>query len=146
MSRNYSRKGQPLGSDLALIWDSENSDWRLATLDSVVALYQGNVVFEKDVQHSTPVATPFTVGVNDNSNDTHLLLQTASVEGTIVFPPKTSLRDKQVLLITSLNAIPTLTLDKNGATDISGDVTSIDAGGFLTYKYDTAGDTWHRVG
>ena len=148
MSRNYSRKDEPTTSDLALIWDSANSDWRLATLKDVVDLYQteNNVLLEKDSQYSTPTANPFSVGVTSNNRDTHFFLQTGSTEGTIVFPLNTGLRDKQELLITSLNEVVTLTLDKNGASAIIGAVTTIPAEGYVKYKYDLVGDAWYRVG
>lgn len=39
MGRKYSRKPDPKLSDLPLIWDSENSDWRLTTLQAIKSLF-----------------------------------------------------------------------------------------------------------
>jgi hypothetical protein len=35
MGRRYSRKDTPVSSDLPLLWDSENADWRLSTLSDI---------------------------------------------------------------------------------------------------------------
>ena len=40
MSRRYSRKLSPALSDLALIWDNDNQDWKLAPLSGVEALIE----------------------------------------------------------------------------------------------------------
>lgn len=148
MSRSYPRKATPTTSDLCMIWDSANSQWALATTASVADLYasENTPLLEPNTQYSSPTADPFSVAVTSNDEDTHFILQTGSVEGTVVFPLNTGLRDKQKLIISSINAIPTLTLDTNGASGIYGEITSIDAGGYVTYKYDLVNDAWFIVG
>lgn len=39
MGRNYSRKENPTLSDLPLIWDNANSDWRLTTIAAILDLF-----------------------------------------------------------------------------------------------------------
>jgi hypothetical protein len=61
MGRNYSRKLSPNTADLPLIWDSENSDWRLASLASIVNLLKESVDYAPD-----PVIQPEATFVSED--------------------------------------------------------------------------------
>jgi hypothetical protein len=64
MGRNYSRKSDPKLSDLAMIWDAENSDWRLTTLSDIKTLF--NLVATDTVQVITAIWT-FIAGISFTS-------------------------------------------------------------------------------
>ena len=149
MSKNYSRISDPQLNDLSMLWDSSNSDWRLATFTDIFALYNAsftNVVLEADSQNSAPV-TGATVVVNDNNNDTHLILTPAGTLSTltITLPAVANLRDKQTFLSTSTQVVTTLTVGGNGTT-INGAPTAFTAGGYFKLKYDLTLGTWNRIG
>jgi len=149
MGRNYSRKNDPQMSDLDLIWDAENSDWRLTPLNDIFTLFCSSfttMLLEPDTQYYSPTAGS-SVAVNVNDNDTHLILTPAGTlaTGTITLPVPSNLRDKQKLIVTSTQEITALTIDENGAS-ISGAPTTLAAGGFFTLKYDLVLSTWYRIG
>ncbi|MGB3465681.1 MAG: hypothetical protein WBA74_10435 [Cyclobacteriaceae bacterium] len=154
MSRKYPRKDDPKLNDLNMLWDEANSYWTLTSFSNMLALYQANLVFpdagkaEADTQYSSPTITGFSVQVNDNNKDTHLILQLslALAAGTIVFPLNTNLRDKQIITINTTNQITALTLDKNGASGLYGDISSMGADDYVSYKYDIITNAWFRIG
>lgn len=151
MARNYSRKESPAASDLSLIWDNTNSDWKLAPFSGIATLIEGlltklsTALQEKVSQYVTPV-TGFTLTLTGTA-DLHLILTPAGTlaSGTVTLPISTSLRDKQQVLVTTSQAITSFTLGPNGAT-VVGAPTTLTAGGFFTMKYDAQNHTWYRVG
>jgi len=60
MNNKYSRIDTPSLSDLAVIWDESNSDWRLTAYTNILALLQAGIVFpaagkpEAESQYSSP--------------------------------------------------------------------------------------------
>jgi len=151
MSRNYSRKSSPVLADLAFIWDSENSDWRLTTLSNLKTLFADSTtgtVLEPDSQYAAPAATGFNIVISVNDNDTHLMLTPAATyaAGTITLPAPGNLRDKQLLIVNCTQQVTSLTVDGNGASAVNGGPTSLGADDFFTLKYDLTLDTWNRVG
>jgi len=154
VGRNYSRKENPTVSDLALIWDSANSDWRLATLNDVKDLFEANadviLVVEKVSQYSTPIAagTVVVTDGDDEDSDVHLMLTPAGTLATltVTLPLSTALRDKQEVLVSSSQIITALTVGANGASSIVGTPTAMTAGGFFKLKYDLITTTWYRIG
>lgn len=147
----YSRKQNPIGPDLILIWDSENSDWRLTSFNNTVSLYETILpslqnAMQKPVSQYLSPTVPFTLTLS-GSNDIHLILTPTVViaTGTIALPASTETADKQTVLISSSQEITALTIDGNGATLI-GAPTTIGIGGFFTMKYDVLSNVWNRVG
>jgi hypothetical protein len=153
-NRRYTTINDPQLSDKDLIWDVSNSDWRLTPFSDLLTLFQNNLVFpdagrpEPNTQYSSPSATGFSVQVNDNNEDTHLVLTPLSTfaAGTIVLPANTSVRDKQIAIINTTQQITSLTIDKNGAAGVTGVPASLGADDYLTFKYDTINDSWYRIG
>jgi len=151
MSRNYSRKSDPTLADLSMIWDSENSDWRLTTLSDILALFNTNTtstVSEPGTQYAAPALTGFDVAITVNDSDTHLILTPAATlaAGTITLPAIGSLRDKQLLIVNCTQQVTSLTIDGNGATAVNGAPTGLGADDFFTLKYDLAFTSWNRIG
>lgn len=150
MSRNYSRISDPQLSDLIQIWDASNSDWRLVTFSDAFALFQESyttMLLEPDSQNSAPV-TGADVAVNDNDNDTHLILTPAGTLATltITLPAKANLRDKQTVLVTSTQVLTALTVAANGVSAVNGAPAAMTANGYFKLKYDLTLDSWNRVG
>ena len=150
MARNYSRKDNPTSADQCLIWDSENSDWRLTTLSDVFSLFNEsflNVILEPDSQYAAPAVTGFDVQINANNRDTHLILTPASTlaEGTITLPTPANLRDKQLLICNCTQQVTALTIEGNGAAAVNGGPTALGADDFFTLKYDATLNTWNRI-
>jgi hypothetical protein len=153
MSRNYSRKSDPVFSDLALIWDSANSDWRLSTLQDIANLFATDesvdaTMKEPASQYAAPVASGSNVLVTDDNKDTHLILTPAATlaELTITLPSSGMARDKQRLLVNCTQQITSLTIATNGATAIYGVPSSLGADDFFTLKYDIVANSWYRIG
>lgn len=143
--RNYSRKDSPTLSDLPLIWDSANADWRLSTLQSILSLFQANDNSGRPVtQYSSPL-TGFSVEIADGAQDTHLILTPSGTlaTGTVVLPETPT--DRIVVLVTSTNEVTALTVD-GGAATLRGEPTTITANGYFRMKYDSISQTWYRVG
>ena len=132
-----------------MIWDNENSAWKVSSFSEVFALFNEsftNVVLEADSQNSAPVTgADITVGVNNN--DTHLILTPAGTLATltITLPDVSNLRDKQTLLVTSTQVITALTVTATGSS-VNGTPTAMTAGGYFTLKYDLTLGTWNRIG
>lgn len=149
MSRNYPRKNNPVLSDLCNLWDSENSNWVLSSLNVIKSLFinefDDSFVSEKSTQYSSP-ASGSTISLNNTTDNTHLILTpTASlVYLTVVLPD--SVRDKQEILITCTQNIDTFTIDGNGASSVNGAPTALEENAFFTLKYDLAVNAWYRVG
>lgn len=150
MGRNYSRKDVPSTSDLSLIWDSANSDWRLTPFSSVANLIGDSLqalktaVQEPATRYLTPVdGFTFTL---EGQEDLHLLITPAGplTLGTVVLPPSPELRDKQMVLVTTTQEITGVTVGGNGA-DVVGAPTTLLLGGFFTMKFDMQNNTWYRV-
>lgn len=147
---NKQSAATPQLSDLIAIWDSVNSDTRNTSLNRVFELFSEsftNAVLEADSQYSTPL-TGANVLVNDNNNDTHLIVVPAGTIAalTITLPAKVNIRDKQTLLVNCTQIVTALTVAANGASAVNGAPTAFTANGFFTLKYDLTLDTWSRVG
>lgn len=150
MSRNYSRISDPQLNDHVLIWDSSNSDWRLATFTDIFALFAEsylNVMSEPDSQYAAPAVTGFDILINSNDNDTHLILTPAATlaAGTITLPTPANLRDKQLLICSCTQQVTALTVAGNGASAVNGAPTGLGADDFFTLKYDKTLNTWNRI-
>ncbi len=149
MGRNYSRTDDPQLSDLSFIWDTSNSDWRLATFSDIFDLFKEsytNVVLEAGSQYASPT-TGTTVTVTVNDEDTHLILTPAATLSTLTIelPSAENLRDKQVFNSTCTQVVTTLTVDGNGTT-VNGAPTAFAANGYFTLKYDLTLGVWNRIG
>lgn len=104
---------------------------------------------EPDTQYAAPGATGFSVQIQDDDKDVHLILTPAAgyANGTIVLPLNTNCRDKQELTVNCTQTIGALAITANGATSVIGAPTAIAAANeFFKLKYDLATNNWYRVG
>jgi len=150
MARTYSKKDSPVATDLAVIWDSENSDYRLTTLNDIFTLFDTSFLYtmlEPDTQYSAPAVDGVDTQINSNNNDTHLILTPAATlaTGSITLPTPANLRDKQLLIVSCTQQITSFTINGNGASAVNGGPTALTADDFFTIKYDLTMNTWNRV-
>jgi hypothetical protein len=150
MGRNYSRKETPTSSDLSLIWDSANSDWKLSPFTGIATLI-GNLltsltsaIQQPTSQYLSP-ATGFSITL-EGTDDTHLIMtpSTTLATGSIVLPISPGTVDKQRVTVTTSQEITALTVSGNGAAVVGGPST-ISVGGYFELKYDMQTNSWYRV-
>lgn len=104
---------------------------------------------EPDTQYAAPNTDPFSIQIQDDDKDVHLILTplAGGDNGTLVLPLNTRCRDKQEVTVNITAALTTLAITANGATAVTGvpaGATAIDA--FFKWKYDLATNSWYRVG
>lgn len=99
-------------------------------------------------QYASPSSSGFSVPINNNSSNTHLILTptTGFAAGTIVLPAIGNVIDKQEVLVNSTQQVTTLTINGNGAVAVTGEPTSLAADSFFRLKFDALTSTWYRVG
>lgn len=134
------------------VFSINNGDTRRTAINTLLQFMQDNLDFSPSdlytTQYAAPTATGFSIQINDNSNSTHLILTPVAgyAAGTIVLPLSTNVVDKQEVLVNCTQAVTTLTINKNGATALTGSPTTLTANSFFRLKYDAPTKTWYRVG
>lgn len=137
--------------DVVPVYVQNQGDARGAALSVLQAYMQANLQFDNmapETQYSAPSATGFSIQINDNSDSTHLILTPTAgfAAGTLVLPLVSNVVDKQTLLVNTTQAVTALTINRNGATALTGAPTTLAANAFFTIKYDLPTRTWYRVG
>lgn len=155
---DYTSVSTIASGDLLVVYDVSESDNRKLSISSLQSYLQSNLSFTTGAsvgayttQYAAPSATGFSVTITDEDDDdanVHLILTPVAgyAAGTIVLPAVASLIDKQEVLVNCTQAVTTLTIDKNGATALTGAPTTLAANNFFRLKYDLATSTWYRVG
>lgn len=144
----------PTLSDRIALWGSNIGRTASTSLTLLLELFQNNLVFpdagrpEANTQYSAPSATGFTVLIEDNNEDTYLILTpvTAYANGAITLPLNTNLRDKQQLTVSTTQAITTFAINLNGASGVTGSITGLGADDYFKLQYDLTLNTWYRIG
>lgn len=138
-------------ADLLVIWNTANGCTRKASMGAVLTYLQAQITADDDqqTQYASPNATGFSVQIAPavDGNDVWLLLTPLAgyAAGTIVLPPVAQCIDQQEVLVSSTQAVTTLTTSGNGAT-INGAPTTLAANGFFKLKFNLISSSWHRVG
>lgn len=140
----------PGASQSLPVYDPAKGDSRRFSLSDLLTWIQANTtagVKEPNTQYSAPLAGG-NVLVNDDNEDTHLIITPASglATLTITLPAMGSVRDKQILIVNCTQAVTGLTIGGNGATVGSGAPTALLANGYFTLKYDATLNIWYRIG
>ena len=139
-------------SDLLAVWAAANSDTRKASLSTLLSFLQENLTSPGDdmTQYAAPNATGFSVTIDpvvDGQNVYLLLTPNAGyAAGTIVLPAVAECVDGQQVLVSTTQAITTLTVSGNGATAVNGAPTTLAANAFFRLRYDGIFKSWYRVG
>jgi hypothetical protein len=141
-----------VASDLVPIWQSENGDARKASV-SLFATYIQSLLTPaqgEETQYYAPAASGFSVTVAPSTagGSVYLLMTPLAgyAAGTVVLPAVASAEDGQEVLVTSTQAITTLTVSGNGATAVNGAPTTLTANSFFRLRYDGVNQSWYRIG
>lgn len=139
-------------SDLFMIWSSSAQDYRLAPFDVVMSALAAQIATDGGIetQYSAPAATGFSVTIAPSvaGNNVWLLLTPVAgyAAGTIVLPALDTLVDGQEVIVSTTQAITTLTVSLNGATAANGAPTTMAANAYFRLKYDATLSSWYRIG
>jgi hypothetical protein len=140
----------PGASQSVPVYDPAKGDSRRWSLADLLAWIQSNTLpgkQEPNTQYSAPVDGG-TVLVNDDNEDTHLILTPAGLLNalTITLPALANLRDKQVFIVSCTQEVTALTINGNGATVGTGAPAAFLADEYFTLKYDATLNIWYRIG
>lgn len=140
------------GGDRVVLDKRDQGDFRAIPYTNLLAKIQADITIgrpEADTQYAAPNTDPFSIQIQDDNKDVHLILTplAGGDNGTLVFPLNTRCRDKQEISVNITAALTTLAVTPNGATAVTGvpaGATAIDD--FFKWKYDLATNSWYRVG
>jgi len=140
----------PGSSQSVPVYDPAKGDsrrWSLADLLAWIVANTPEALKEPNTQYSAPVDGG-TVLVDDSDEDTHLIITPAIglAALTITMPALANLRDKQVFICNTTQAIAGLTIGGNGATIAAGAPAALLINEYFTLKYDATLNTWYRIG
>lgn len=130
-------------------YDPANGADRRASVADLIALVQSSLTESGDLvtQYSSPNATGFSVTVSPPTTgaNVHLLLTPLAgyAAGTVVMPAAPV--DGQQVVVTSTQAITTLTVSGNGAS-VNGAPTTMAANGYFRLRYDQINNSFYRIG
>lgn len=117
-----------------------------ATMTQVLAFIAANFA---DPNYTVTISSPI-AGFNQviaGTTNVWLILTPAGTlaTGTVTLPVAASCFDGMVVLVTSSQAITTLTVTAGAGTTVVGAPTSLPAGGFFALRYNTLTLTWYCV-
>lgn len=144
------------GGDLFAVYISNQGDARRVSATTLLEWLQDSLTFPGGfgsyaTQYSSPSATGFNVTITDGADDNtnvHLILTPTAgyAAGTITLPAVANVVDKQEVLVNCTQQVNALTVDKNGATAVTGAPALLDADDFFRLKFDLPTKAWYRVG
>lgn len=138
-------------SDLVALFSNSVGSDTAATLATLATYLQGlmSTGGAMATQYAQPTATGFSVSIAPISDGASMYLNLTPVagyaSGTIVLPAVSACQDGQEVLVSTTNAITTLTINANGSSVIGGPAT-LTAGAFFRLRFDAVYKTWSRVG
>lgn len=150
--QNLSKVSTLSTSDLVAIYSGSLGQDAAATLASLVTFLQAQLTANSGMitQYFAPGATGFSTTVLPvaNGGSVYLLMTPLAgyAAGTIVLPAQSTAQDGQEVLISTTQAVTTLTVSGNGATAVLGAPTTLAANAFFRLRYDGVNKTWYRVG
>lgn len=134
--------------DLLAVWSTNNGDTRRVAISALLAYFQTQFASPTMATNLYVPTTGFSITVpTPVSQQQWILLQPAAVlaTGTIVFPLNTGVPDGTEILITSTQTITALTLTPNGATTISGTITTLAGGGKARFRFYQPTNSWYAI-
>jgi hypothetical protein len=134
-------------SDKLYVFSTTSGLQMLATVGTLQTYMQDSLTFgvaDYITQYSSPSSTGFSVQINDDTKDNHLILTPTATfaTGTIILPANPA--DKQLVLVNCTQIVTTLTVD-GGVNTVTGEPSSLAANDFFTLKYDTPTKVWYRI-
>ena len=147
MSTKLSRMDEIISGDMFAMASSNNSDYRLASLTTVLNWIKSSFSDPDPAEQIITPADGFNATVNQNGTSTRLiLLPTASLlTGTITLPINTVAVDGQEVVVTNSLQIASLTIAGNGATNVYGAPTVLAAEDNFTLKFNKTTNSWYKV-
>lgn len=138
-------------SDLIALFSASLGGDAATTLGTLLTWLQSQLTATSGpvTQYAAPSATGFTVTVVPalDGADTWLLLTPVAgyAAGTITLPPLAQCVHGQELIVSSTQAVTTLTVSGNGAS-VNGAPTTLAANAFFRLRFDGVFDAWYRIG
>ena len=132
-------------------YDPQNGADRRASISALIALIQQSLTSTGsfETQYFGPNVTGFSVTVSPPvaGGNVHLLMTPTAgfAAGTVTLPALASSVHGQEVIVTSTQAVTTLTVDGNGAT-VNGAPTTLTANAFFRLRFDGVLDVWTRIG
>ncbi len=143
---------QVAAGDQIPIYQAANGDARKASV-SLFATYIQSLLTPasgEETQYYSPAATGFSVTIAPTTagGSVYLLMTPLAgyAAGTIVLPALALAEDGQEVLVTTTQAVTTLTVSGNGAVAVNGAPTTMAANAFFRLRYDGVNQSWYRVG
>lgn len=136
------------GGNLIPVWTPNNGDARKISVTALLEYFQQSFASPEFLtQYITP-GDGASVPITDNGNNTWCLIAPAGSLSTLTLtlPLNTNCADGQMVLVTSTQAITTLTIGLNSSSAAFGAPTTMAANAFFTLRFLTATNSWYRVG
>lgn len=139
------------GASQIPFYDGTNGADRRASVNQLAELLQPLLTASNGfiTQYAAPNASGFSVAVAPPTTGASmwLLLTPAAgyAAGTVVLPLQANCIHGQEVLVSSTQAITTLTTSGNGST-VNGAPTTLAANGFFRLRFDGVLKAWYRVG
>lgn len=138
-------------SDLVALFSTSAGSDVAATIATLAAYLQTLLTTGAGfiTQYAAPSATGFSVTIAPTEDGGSVYLNLTPVAGyaagTLVLPAVATCQDGQEVLLSTTNAVTTLTINANGSSVIGGPST-LAAGAFFRLRFDGVYKTWARVG
>lgn len=130
------------------IYSALNGDTRRVSVNNVVKYFQSNFASPDVATSVYSPSTGFNVAVPTPTANLWVLLQPASTlaTGTITLPLNTTVPDGTEILVTSTQAITSLSISGNGASNVYGAPTTLSSNNFFRLRFYNLFNSWYRVG
>jgi hypothetical protein len=138
------------GSDRIPIYSGSQQDTRAVSVSQLIDYTRDQLMPSSDETiYSIAVSSGlFTVSINPATVGGSVWAQLApstAMSGTLILPDADGRAPGQEILVTTTQAVPSLTINGNGA-GVQGAPTSLAANGFFRLAYDNISNNWFRVG
>lgn len=134
-------------SDQFPVYSAANGDARKASGTALLAFVEANFASpDYTTVLVAPTVSGFVQPIGNTSDNVWLIINAATdlAAGTVQLPPASSAIDGQQVLVTTQNAITTLTVTSSGAT-VSGAPTGLADAAFFAMRYSASMTTWYCV-
>lgn len=149
MASKLTRTSTVSGGDLVVLYKNGQGDYRgIPESDFVTYLKTqlGQVTFV--TQNVVVAATGQNVNITDNGSNIWAIIRPAAAYAamTITLPTLATSVDGQEVMVFCARQITTLTINGNGAVDVLGEPSSLGADDYFKLRFDSASNSWFRVG
>lgn len=142
-------QGTPTTASQIPFFDEASGQDRRCSVSALQALLAPSSSASLTTQYAQPSATGFSVLITppeDGASVWLLLTPLAGyAAGTLTLPAQALCVDGQELLVSSTQAVTTLTVAGNGST-VNGAPTTLAANAFFRLRFDGVFKAWYRVG